>query len=92
MANYSEIKNHRGVFYCYEDNLFLRFVNRNDKIYVICQNFACKSVGTISGETIVLNRKHNDHSDTKDELVRLLLVEKIRKRAADVPAESLRDI
>jgi len=28
----------------------------------------------------------------KDELARLLLVEKIRKRAADVAAESLRDI
>jgi len=28
----------------------------------------------------------------KDELAILLLVEKIRRRAADVPAESLRDI
>jgi len=34
----------------------------------------CKSVGTISGKTFVLNKTHNYHSDVKDELARLLLV------------------
>jgi len=34
MANNSEIKNPRGVSYCYADNLLLLFTERNDKIYV----------------------------------------------------------
>jgi len=62
MANYREMKNHRGVSYRYEDNLIRCYARRNDKI-------------TLNARTSV---------------------EKIRKRAADVPAdvpaESLTDI
>jgi len=51
--------------YRYEDNLFLRYAKRNEKIHVKCQNFACKSVETMSGETFVLNKTHSDHGDIK---------------------------
>lgn len=80
MANYSEVRKHRGVMYCYEDNLFQRYAKRNEKIYVKCDNFGCRAVGTISGSNFVLNRTHSDHSDMKEQIAQLLLAEKIRKR------------
>jgi hypothetical protein len=58
-------------------------------MYVKCDNFGCRAVG-ITGSNFILKRTLSNYSDMKEQIEQLLLAEK--KRAADKPLGSLRDI
>jgi hypothetical protein len=91
-VNYREIKCKQGVVYVIEHNLFKRYCTRDGMKYLKCQFTDCPGSGTISNNLFTAKHAHIPHAVMDNEISTLTLKETCRKRAAEEPAASLRDI
>ena len=87
---FSRIAKGRGYKYAINNNLFSQYSVRKGRRYLQCDK--CIASGYIDGDNFVETKGHTHTDDMAEEIQRLLLLEKCRKRAADEPTESLRRI
>jgi hypothetical protein len=79
-----------GYKYVIGNNVFSQYCVRSNKRYVKCD--MCGATGYIEGDTFTEVKQHTQHEDMTDEIRRMQLLERCRKRAAEEPTHSLRHI
>ena len=89
---FTAIQKGRGFVYAANDYIYRTSSIAKGIKYLACVNVDCKGTAKIEGATLVELSPHNNHGSMSEEIVKLMMLAKMRKRAAEESSSTLRQI
>jgi hypothetical protein len=89
---YTAIQKGRGLVYAANEQVYRRNSESNRVKYLVCINDDCKGTAKIEGSILKELNAHTNHGSMSEEISRLTLLARLRKRAAEESATTLRNI